>query len=318
MLRSSPWRLLAACFLCGCGFRAPQPDGSGTIECTQVQVASQVGGRILQLPPREGFALSRGDLVARLDPRDYDWRRDEARAALDRAQAQLDLMVTGTRDEDVQRARDQVREAQAAERAAKADLARIEQVFATKSATQKQMDDATANAERTAALLSASEQNLTKLLRGNRKEEIRMAQAVVDESRARLALAEKATADCTVTSPMDGIVTTRNHEEGEVVAAGTPFLTLSRLDEVWLSLYIPETRLSKVKLGQPAFVKVDGSDVCHTGTVTFVSPDAEFTPRNVQSPDERAKLVYRIKVTLANAGGIFKPGMPADGYLDRP
>ena len=234
----------------GCGFTAGKPDGSGTIECTQVQVSPQVSGRIAKLPPQEGAALKKNDLVAQLEPTDYELKRDEARATA---------------------------------KIAEADLKRIQQVFENKSATQKQMDDA-----RTA----------------------------YDLAIAKLAIVEKAVADCTVKAPMDGVVTVRSHEEGEFVGVGTPLITLSRLDEVWLSVYIPENRLGRVKLGQPARVIIDGDKTVYNGKVTFISPEAEFTPKNVQTPDERAKLVYRVKITLPNPDGVFKPGMPADGFLE--
>lgn len=234
----------------GCRFGNGGADGSGTIECTQVEVAPQVAGRIAQLPVQEGEAVKKGDLVARIDPKDYELKRDEAHAAA---------------------------------RAAEADFKRIQQVFEKNSATQKQLDDA---------------------------------QAALDLTCARLALAEKAVADCSVTAPMDGVITVKSREEGEMVSAGTPIATLSRLDEVWLSVYVPENRLSRVKLGQPARVKVDGDSKMYEGRVTFISPEAEFTPRNVQTPDERAKLVYRVKIALPNLQNVFKPGMPADGYLE--
>lgn len=308
--------LAAGCTaLSGCGLRDGQPDGSGTIECTQVQVSPQVAGRIVELPGQEGDAVARGDLVAKLDPADYALKRDEARAALAQAQAQLDLALAGARDEDIQRAREQVREAEAAAKAAEADRARIRQVFEKKSATQKQMDDAQAAADRTAAALAAAQQGLEKLVRGNRQEEIRAAQAAADLARARLAQADKAVADCTIVAPIAGVITTKVREAGEYVGPGAALLTLSRLDEVWLSVYVPETRLGRVKLGQPARVRIDGDARVFEGKVTFVSPEAEFTPKNVQTPDERAKLVYRVKITLPNPDGLFKPGMPADGYL---
>lgn len=306
---------LAAILLAGCGFRRDLPDGSGTIECVQVQVAPLVGGRLLSFPPREGAVLRKGDVIARLDPADYELKRNEARAALVAAQAQWDLMLAGSRDEDIRRAQEQVREAEAAARAAAADLQRIRNVYEKKSATQKQMDDAQAAADRTAAARSAAEQVLARVLRGNRDEEIQAAQGMMDAARARLAQAEKSIADCLVTAPLDGVVTTRVREDGEVVAAGSVLLILSRLDEVWLSLYIPEGRLGQVQLGQPAWIGIDGDTRRFEGKVTFVSPEAEFTPRNVQTPNERAKLVYRLKITLPNPDGIFKPGMPADGYL---
>jgi len=244
--------ILIAGISAGCGLIGNQPDGSGTIECTQVQVAPQVAGPILKLPPQEGDSIKKGALVAQVDPRNYELKKDEAQAAL---------------------------------RAAELDLKRITQVFEKKTATQKQMDDA---------------------------------QAAYDLATARFGLAEKALADCTITAPLDGVVTLRSREEGEYVNPGMPIVTLSRLDEVWLSVYVPEDRLHRVKLGQTARVKLDGNPKLHEGKVTFISPEAEFTPKNVQTPDERAKLVYRVKITLPNPDGIFKPGMPADGYLENP
>ena len=321
---AAPAPLLAAALLValaaglgpGCRLNGPKPDGSGTIECTQVLVSPEVAGRIVALPPREGAAIRKGDLVARLDPADHELRREEARAALAHAQAQLDLIVAGSRDEDVQRGRDQLREAEAAAKAAAADRQRLEQAFLRHAVTQKQADDARSLADRMAAAQSAAEQALVRLLRGNRQEEVRMAQAVADQARARLAQIEKTIADCTVVAPTNGVVTIRAREEGEFVGAGAPLITISRLDEVWLSIYVPEARLGFVKLGQPAHVRIDGDPRAYEGVVTFIASEAEFTPRNVQTPDERTKLVYRVKITLPNPNGTFKPGMPADGYLD--
>ncbi len=299
----------------GCRWQSGQPDGSGTIECTQVQVTPEVAGRVAVLPPQEGARLKQGDLVARLDPRDYELKRDEAQAALALAQAQLDLMHAGTRKEDVLRARAAVQEIRAAAEAAAADRQRVEQVFTARSATQRQFDEARARADQTAAALAGAEQNLARLESGNRPEEIRAAAAQVELARVRLAQAEKAVADCVIAAPLDGVVTTRSREPGEWIAPGAPLVTLSRLDEVWLAVYVPETLLGKVKLGQPARVKLDGDAKFYEGVITFVAPDAEFTPKNAQTPDERAKLVYRVKITLKNPNGLFKPGMPADGYL---
>lgn len=312
------WILLPALAgtMSSCWLEKPRPDGSGTIECTQVQVSPQVAGRIVQLPPQEGAVLKQGDLVAQLDVRDYEIRRAEAAAALASAQAQRDLLEAGNREEDIQRAREQVKEAQAVHRAAEADVQRVRKIFDNGTATQKQMDDAQAQYDRAAAALSASEQTLAKMEAGSRKEEIRMAKAQVELAQARWDAADKALNDCTVMAPRDGVVTTRVREEGEYVQPGSPLITLSRLDEVWLSVYIPETSLAKVKLGQKAYVQTDSDARRFDGLVTFISPEAEFTPRNVQTTDERAKLVYRVKITLPNPDGVFKPGMPADGFLE--
>ena len=127
-MKPSHWLILALPLAAGCHPNRTASDGSGTIECTQVQVAPQVAGRIQSLPPQEGDALKRGTVVAQLDPADFELRKAEAEAALAQAQAQLELLQAGSREEDVQRARAQLREAEANAWAAAADRGRIEQV----------------------------------------------------------------------------------------------------------------------------------------------------------------------------------------------
>ena len=315
-MKITSWIAPLTALLCAsCTLHSDKPDGSGTMECTQIRIAPEVAGRITALSFAEGDHVTKGQILATLDTTPYQLRRDEAAAALALAQAQLDLMNAGSRSEDILRARAQVREARAMADSAAADSKRMEALFAQNSVTTKQRDDAATAAERTSAGLAATEQQLDRLVKGNRLEEIQAALAAVALAKARLAQADKAIADCVITAPMAGIITTKNAEPGEVTAIGAPLATLSRMDEVWLSLYLPETRLAGIKTGQKATVKIDGDTARYEGTITFVSPEAEFTPRNVQTPDERVKLVYRIKVTLPNPKGIFKPGMPADGYL---
>ena len=307
--------LAPLCLTTSCSLQSDKPDGSGTIDCTQVRIAPEVGGRLASVLFKEGDRITNGQVLATLDPLAFQLKRDEARALLAQATAQLDLMTAGSREEDILRARAQVQEARVLAGNTAADARRLEALLAQGSATQKQRDDAVAAAERTAASLDAAEQQLTRLVKGNREEEIRAARAAAELAKARLAQAEKAVTDCVVAAPMGGVITTKVVEPGEIVPPGATLATLSRLDEVWLSLYIPESRLAGVRIGQKVRVKVDGQAVPHEGVITFISPEAEFTPRNVQTPDERVKLVYRIKVTLPNPEGVFKPGMPADGYL---
>ena len=307
--------VVPALICCSCVFNADKPDGSGTIECTQIRLAPEVAGRITSLLFDEGADITNGQVVAIIDPLSYQLRCDEARAALAQAQAQRDLMIAGSRDEDILRARAQVQEAKATADAAITDAQRMETLLSQNSTTQKQRDDAVTARERSSASLAAADQQLNRLIKGNRQEEIRAAQAAVDVAQARLSQAEKVLRDCTVKATASGIITTKNVEQGEMVMAGSPLATLSQLNEVWLSLYLPETRLPSVKLGQKARIKVDGDPMRYEGIITFISSEAEFTPRNVQTPDERTKLVYRIKITVPNSKNTFKPGMPADGFL---
>jgi HlyD family secretion protein len=146
----------------------------------------------------------------------------------------------------------------------------------------------------------------------------------VEQARARLKMAEESLAQARtrlgyaiLTAPMDGVVLSENIEPGEYVAAGTPVVTIGRLDPLWLRVYIAESDLGRVKLGQAARVTTDTyPGRGYRGTVTFIAQDAEFTPKNVQTEQERVKLVYRVKITLPNPEHELKPGMPADAVID--
>jgi len=151
------------------------------------------------------------------------------------------------------------------------------------------------------------------------KLDLKALQAQTDQARAQLAMAEEDMRKSRLYAPFDGFVTVKDVEEQEYVQAGTPVLTLAELDEVWVKTYVPETQLGKVRLGQKAEVFSDtfpGKN--YPGLVTYISPEAEFTPRNVQTREERVKLVYRIKVTLKNPNQELKPGMPVDVILVQP
>ncbi len=309
--------LLCVLALVGCGRGWRTPDGSGTIETTEVQVSAQVPGQLEELRVDGGSHVAAGDTLATIDPADHRLRLDGARAALAQAQARLDLVLAGARDENIEQARSMVREAKAASDLASTNFGRARQLYDKGSVTEQQLDEARTASERAAAALSSAEEGLAMLLRGNREQEIRMAQTQVDQVRAEVGLAQRAVEHCSVVSPADGTITTKISEPGEMVAAGTPIVTLALLGEVWLSVYIPEARLAETALGDTAYVTVDGDSRVFDGVVSFISPEAEFTPRDVQTPDERTKLVYRVKIALPNPEGVFKPGMPADGYIGR-
>jgi HlyD family secretion protein len=131
-----------------------------------------------------------------------------------------------------------------------------------------------------------------------------------------LALATERLGYATLTAPVAGMVMSKNIEPGEQVAVGTPVITIGELESVWVRAYIPETDLGRVKLGQKARVTTDTwPGKVYDGTVTFISSEAEFTPKNVQTQKERVKLVYRIKITIPNPRMELKPGMPADAEI---
>jgi len=289
---------------------------SGHIEATDVRLAATVGGRLLEAPFEEGDVVTSGVVVARLETLDAEHLRAQARATAEAADAQLRLLLAGTRAEDLRRAEDQLAQAQAELDAARRDFERLDGLAERGTATEKSRDDAATRQEVAERAVAAARSQVDKLVAGPRRQEIEAARAQRAAAEAAVAAAEQKIVDATVLSPIDGVLTTRVAEPGEVLAPGATIAVLTDLARPWLTVWIDEPNLSRVALGQTAVVAVDGSDRTFEGTVSFISPVAEFTPKNVQTPDERAKLVFRVKVQLDNDEGIFKPGMPADAIFN--
>jgi HlyD family secretion protein len=302
---------------------------SGHVEATEVHVAAEVGGRILELRVAEGDRVSHGDIVARLDTRDTELQIQRGRADRATAVAQLRLLEAGSRVEDIRQAQAQVDAAEAevlaidAElKAAQLDLDRFEALLKANAGSQKQRDDAKARVDvarerqrgaqdRTRAAREA----LARFKQGARPEEIEAARTRVAAADAQIAVLEKTLGDAQIVAPVAGVVTQTLVDAGEIVMRGTPLVVVTDLDNAWANLFVPEPLIPRVKLGQSAKVVTDAGGEGLSGKVTFVSPKAEFTPRNVQTAEERSKLVYRIKVTVDNKAGILKPGMPVDAEL---
>jgi len=311
--------VLAALVGVGAGCRDAGEDGaihaSGHIEATEIRLAAKVGGRLLQAPLQEGDSVRTGDLVARFDTVDAEHQLAQARAQVDAADAQLRLLLAGTRREDVQRAEDQLAQAQAELDAAVRDVNRLEGLADRGTATEKARDDARTRRDVAQRSVAAARAQLDKLIAGPRRQEIEAARAQHTAAVARVAAIQQQITDATVLAPSDGVLTERIAEPGEVLPPGATLAVLTDIGRPWLNVWIDEPSLSRVHLGDAVEVRVDGHDQPFEGKVSFISSVAEFTPKNVQTPEERAKLVFRIKVALDNPDGVFKPGMPADAYF---
>ena len=302
---------------------------SGHVEATEVQVSAEIGGRIVELRVQEGDRVKRGDVIAQLDTRDTDLQLQRTRAERQGADAQLRLLQAGSRVEDIRQAQAQVEAAEteaAASRAeltaADADLERFEALLRANAGSQKQRDDAKARADvarerlrGTEERIRAARESLARLQSGARPQEIDAARARVAAIDAQIAALQENLRDAQVVAPVGGIVTSKLADEGELVAIRTPVVVITDLDHAWANLFVPEPLIPRVKIGQSATVYTDAGGPGIAGKVTFVSPKAEFTPRNVQTADERSKLVYRIKVTVDNSQGVLKQGMPVDAEL---
>jgi HlyD family secretion protein len=304
---------------------AGPPRASGYVEATEVKVASKVPGRVAEVRVVEGARVTANQVLVTLQTTDTDLAITRAQAQRAQAAAQLRLLQAGTRPEDIQQAEAQVAAATADKRAADADLtsakadeARFQQLLRNRAGTQKEADDATARREQLEAKArgaadraGAATATLARLKAGARPEEIEAARAQVAGADAQIATLEHDRAEATVVAPSDGVVTSRLVEPGELVAVGTPLIVVIDLDHAWADAYVEEPLVPTLKIDDAATVITDAGNRL-AGRIAFISPRAEFTPRNVQTASERAKLVYRVKVTVDNRQGVLKPGMPVE------
>jgi membrane fusion protein YbhG len=314
----------------GCRHSASQatPRVSGQVEATEVHVASEVGGRILEMPIAEGDRVKQGDVIAQLDTRTTELAIQTAKAERDGADAQLRLILAGARDEDIRQAEAQVAAAagdvaaaQADLVSAEADLQRFEKLLQTNSGSQKQRDDAATRRDvARERLVSARAREavmrnaLAKLKAGARREEIEAARARVAAADAQIASLEKNRTDATVRAPIGGIVTERLLDQGEMAAPRGALVVLTDLDHAWAEVFVDEPDVPRLKLGQSATVITDAGSRLD-GKISFISSKAEFTPRNVQTAEDRSKLVYRVKVAVDNRQGVLKQGMPVEAEI---
>jgi len=323
--------VLATVCLSACA-PAPPTDTvrvSGYVEATEVQIGAEVGGRIVEMRVAEGDRIEVGARVATLDTRDADLQIRRLRAERAAVVAQLRLLEAGSRVEDVRQAQAQVEAAVADSAsidaeiaAAQLDFDRFESLLQAKAGSEKQRDDARARVDGARARQRAAQERtraareiVARLEKGTRSEEIQAAGARVAATDAQIAVLEKSVNDADVVSPVAGIVTLKLADTGEIVGRGTPLIVVTDLDHAWANLFVPEPLVPRITLGQMATVSTDAGGQGLTGTITFISPRAEFTPRNVQTAEERSKLVYRIKVSVDNRDGVLKLGMPVDAEL---
>jgi HlyD family secretion protein len=302
---------------------------SGQVEATDVQVAAQVAGRVLELKVAEGDRVKVGDLLARLDTADAELALMRARADRQQADAQLRLLLAGARVEDVRQAEaavaaseTEVRAADAELSAARADVDRFEMLLASNSGSRKQRDDAVtrrdvANARAQGARdrVRSARETVGRLRAGARREEVDAAQARVAAAAAQIATLDKAIADAVIAAPIAGVVSEKLAEVGELLQPRAPVVVLTDLEHVWANVYVDEPVVPRLRLGQPATLFTDAGGPGIAGTVSYISSKAEFTPRNVQTAEDRSKLVYRVKVSVNNAGGTLKAGMPVEAEI---
>lgn len=254
-------------------------EGSGTIETDEISVSPIMPGRIKEIHVKEGDSVRKGEILVTMV-------EDEVRANLEVTRAGMDAARKGAAQakatlDNVQKERDRARE-----------------LFEAGAVSQRDLDKA-----ETAAKMALSA--------------YQAASAKVRQLEAGLVLAESRRDEAYLTSPIEGIVFEKNFHSGEVALPGSAILTIGDLSSVYLRIFVPAGDLSGISPGSRAKVKAEGMENWVEGTVLRISDTAEFTPKNVQTEDARARLVFAVKIGIKNPGNKMKPGMPADAILEK-
>ena len=301
-------------------FRGGEAEGavrvSGNIEVTDVDVSFRIPGRVQERLVGEGMMVTRGQLVARLDIEDLEGEVRLKEAERRAAEAALRDLLAGSRPQEIGAARATVARADAEAVRLVRDDERAAALYSRGVIAAREYEAAKAASEVARARVKEAREALLLVEEGPRKETIELARARLEQAGEALKLAKVRLGYGSVTAPLSGVVLSENVEAGDYVAPGTPVVTVGDLSNVWLRAYIEETDLGRVKIGQPVTVTTDTyPGKKYTGRVSFIAPQAEFTPKSVQTQKERVKLVYRIKVDIPNSAMELKPGMPADAVI---
>lgn len=287
-----------------------EPVLHGNVEIRQVELSFRVDGRIAEILVDEGMRVHKGQVLARLEDDTYKASLARADASVQSQQAQLDRLEAGYRVEEVEQAREQAASARAQADYARIQLDRITSMRRHNAIAQQSLDNAISLAKQSLASLAAAEQAYAMHVRGYRAEDIAAQKAALAAAEAECELARIALADCVLTAPSDGVVLTRAQEDGAIVAAGSPLLTLTLDDPVWIRVYVDEPSLGLVRPGMAVQVWADCAATPFAGTVGYISPSSEFTPKNVETEEVRTSLVYRIRVLAKDPDNMLRQGMP--------
>ncbi len=279
--------------------RPPATGVSGTIETDEVRIASRYGGRVDKIHAQEGDVLKAGQVLVELEAAELKARRDQAVAAL----AELEA---GPRKEEIEAARKEW-ESQVAElEFAHADARRARELFAEKTVSASELDRAVSREASLGKAAEAAKSRFDLLLAGTRPEQIAQA-------RARLAEIDTQLREMQIAAPGDCTLEVLSVKAGDVLAANREVATLLLQNHIWVRVFVPETWLGRITLGEQVSVRVDSfPNKEFKGTVEQIARAAEFTPRNVQTAEERVKQVFGIKVRLDNSEELLRAGMSAD------
>ncbi len=300
----------------------PATDGPlslyGNVDIREVDLGFRVGGRIAEIPVEEGARVKAGTLLARLDRSSIDSAVAQADAQVAQAQAQLLKLENGSRSQDVTQAAARVAAARAAADDAERDYARRRPLVEPGAISRAQWDQTVAARTRALAQLDEAQAALSLVRTGARSEDVAAARATVKAAQAARARIGTDLGDTDLRASIDGVVVTRTREPGAIVAPGETVFTVAIDKPLRVRAYVAESQLSRIAPGLKVTVNADGNPTSYTGTIGYISPRSEFTPKTVETSDLRTDLVYRLRIIVDNADGKLRQGQPVTVTVDRP
>jgi HlyD family secretion protein len=283
---------------------------SGNVDIREVNLAFRVGGRLKTLKVDEGAQVKAGDLLGEIDSDPYRIALNDATAADAALQAHKALYHEGYRKEDIEQAQQTLEARRAAQRNAEQVYQRQLKLADTGASTERALDDARSQRDQAVALTAAAKDQFHALSVGYRKNEIEEVNANAARASAQLEQARLQLADTRLLAPTDGTILTRAVEPGSMLGVGSTVMTLSLDRPVWVRTYVSETDLGTMAPGKKVQVYIDARKQPYDAVVGFVSPTAEFTPKNVETQDLRTALMYRLRVIVQNPDSALRQGMP--------
>jgi HlyD family secretion protein len=263
------------------------------------------------MKPEEGDVVRAGDLIAQLDdvPNEDQVRLAEAQVA--QAQAAYTKMVNGYRAEEIEQARAQLAQTKANYQNALRNFERQDALQQSHVISKSDYDNALATRDSLKGQVDVAQANLDLELAGNRAEDIENAKAQLDNAKANLAMAQQNLTDCQLVAPVDGVIITRAVEPGTIVSTSSVIYSICQNEPVWVRTYVGERDLGRIYPGMKALVSNDTNpDRPYVGQIGFISPVAEFTPKNVETRELRTDLVYRLRVIITKPDRYLRQGMP--------
>jgi HlyD family secretion protein len=287
---------------------------NGRIESANVDLGPKVSGRVVEVLVREGDRVKAGALLVRLDLGETAIAVEREAAGVRSATARAQDLVEGSRDEEIAAAEAEVRDRRTVVQGAVTESERQRFLLEKKVGTRRDFDRAQIDLARARAALQGAEQKLALVREGSRSKQTAAAQAEAERAAASLKQSVSVAKESEVRAPADGVIVHRLAEPGQLLAPGQPAITLAFADRLYVRTFIPETQLGRVKTGMPARVTVDAfPNREFAARITEISPDAEFTPKAVETKSERVNLVYGAKADLDRGWNEpLVPGQPAE------